>query len=111
MYYRYGGRGIKICQQWREDFKKFYDWSIENGWKEGLEIDRIDPDGDYEPSNCRYVTKAFNVRTNSQTKLNWSKVSFIRENKNTMTSRELADMYGVGTSAIRDVILNKTWRS
>lgn len=55
IYEYYGGRGIKICDEW-EDFKTFYDWSISNGWSEGLSIDRIDVNGNYEPSNCRWVS-------------------------------------------------------
>lgn len=52
----YGERGIAICTEWRNSFKAFYDWAISNGYREDLSIDRIDPDGDYTPSNCRWVT-------------------------------------------------------
>lgn len=57
-YNRYGGRGITVCDEWRNDFQAFYDWSMSHGYKEGLTIDRIDNDGNYEPSNCRWVTQA-----------------------------------------------------
>lgn len=55
-YHNYGGRGIKMCDTWLTDFSSFYRWCISNGYKKGLQIDRIDNDGDYEPSNCRFVT-------------------------------------------------------
>lgn len=55
-YYCYGGKGIKICDEWRNNFVPFYEWSMENGYTDELTIDRINSDGDYEPSNCRWVT-------------------------------------------------------
>lgn len=59
---RYGGRGIKVCDEWRNDFKKFYDWAILNGYREGLSIDRINNDGNYEPSNCQWISRSENAK-------------------------------------------------
>lgn len=53
----YGGRGITVCDEWKEDFEAFYDWAMANGYAENLTIDRINVDGNYEPSNCRWVTQ------------------------------------------------------
>lgn len=55
-YGRYGGRGIKICDEWLNDVTCFVEWAINNGWKKGLQIDRRNNDGNYEPDNCRFVT-------------------------------------------------------
>lgn len=66
-YKHYGGRGIKMCDEWRDDFVSFYNWSYQNGYAEGLQIDRIDTNGDYCPDNCRWVdkiTQANNTRRN-----------------------------------------------
>lgn len=59
-YKDWGGRGIIMCDEWKNDFKIFYDWSMKNGYEKGLQIDREDNDGNYEPSNCRYVTSKIN---------------------------------------------------
>lgn len=56
-YKYYGARGIKVCDEWIADFENFYNWSISNGYKENkhLSIDRIDVNGNYEPSNCKWI--------------------------------------------------------
>jgi len=53
-YSDYGGRGIKVCAEW-QDFLAYKDWALANGYNDDLTIDRIDVDGNYEPSNCRFV--------------------------------------------------------
>ena len=65
-YHRYGGRGIKVCDEWME-FDSFIQWALENGYSDGLTLDRVNNDGNYEPSNCRWVTRhdqAYNKSTN-----------------------------------------------
>lgn len=66
-YPRYGRRGITMCDEWKKDFMSFYNWSLNNGYKDNLSIDRIDNDGNYEPSNCRWsdnYIQANNKRNN-----------------------------------------------
>lgn len=66
-YKNYGGRGIKICDKWLQDPNEFIRWANNNGYKKGLSIDRINVNGNYEPSNCRWVSakkQANNRRSN-----------------------------------------------
>ena len=59
-YYR--DKGIIICDEWRQDFKRFKQWALGHGYADNLTIDRIDPDGNYEPKNCRWITREENSR-------------------------------------------------
>jgi len=68
-YPHYGGRGIDICEAW-ETFEPFLIWAIVAGYKEGLSIDRIDGTGNYEPENCRWLTRGENARLSERYKRN-----------------------------------------
>lgn len=61
-YPNYGGRGIKICDEWKTDYKAFFEWATTHGANKSLTIDRIDVNGDYEPSNCRWVGNQVQMR-------------------------------------------------
>lgn len=63
----YGARGIVVCQEWLDDFMNFYNWAMENGYQDNLTIDRIDVNGNYEPSNCRWVDQTTQVRNRRNT--------------------------------------------
>jgi hypothetical protein len=61
----YGGRGIKICDEWLSNSDNFVSWALENGYKCNLSIDRIDNNGNYEPSNCRWTEKDIQANNKS----------------------------------------------
>jgi len=63
-YSRYGGRGIEVCERWKDNFENFYN-DMHDSYFEGAELDRINNDGNYEPSNCRWVTHEENANNRS----------------------------------------------
>lgn len=68
-YQNYGGRGITVCKEWSMDnASAFISWAIKNGWREGLEIDRIDNNKGYSPENCRFVSRQQNCRNRRSNK-------------------------------------------
>lgn len=91
-YKRYGGRGIKVCNEWL-DIKNFAEWALSHGWKEGLTIDRIDNDGDYCPENCRWISVSENSRKKRTTKIDIATAQEIRTRINE-NWHDLAREYG-----------------
>lgn len=67
MYKYYGERNIKVCDDWNNDYVIFRNWAIENGYKEGLDLDRINNDGNYEPENCRFIIHKENLMNRRNT--------------------------------------------
>lgn len=63
----YGGRGITVCEEWKNSFTKFKEWAMQNGYKDNLTLDRIDVNGNYEPSNCRWVNFTYQIRNRRNT--------------------------------------------
>lgn len=61
-YHRYGGRGITVCDEWRDNFASFRNWALSHGYTDTLTIDRIDNDGNYCPENCQWLTQSENTK-------------------------------------------------
>jgi hypothetical protein len=89
-YKYYGGRGIRIHEPWLNESSVFFDWAISSGYRPGLSIDRVDVNGNYEPSNCRFVplaVQASNTRRNRflthhgkrMTVANWARAMGVRQ--------------------------------
>lgn len=79
----YGGRGISICDKWLNDPKEFIEWGLANGYRKGLDIDRINNDGEYSPENCRFVTRSINCVNKRKQKNNTSGCVGVRWHKKT----------------------------
>jgi hypothetical protein len=108
-YKDYGGRGVVMCDEWKNDFKVFYDWAIENGWSEGLEIDKdikatelgVEPLL-YSPARCQFVTGKINSRSRRNNTL-------ITVNGETAAIAEFAERYGVKAYNISQRIIKLGW--
>ena len=100
-YYRYGGRGIKMCPEWKNDYSVFKNWALANGYDDSLSIDRIDFDGDYTPENCRWAT-------HKEQQNNLSTNRHVRDCGEVFTVAQLSDLYDVPHHIILKR-LNKGW--
>jgi hypothetical protein len=106
-YHNYGGRGIMVCERWH-DYDSFYD-DVIGSWKKGLQLDRTNNDGNYEPSNFRWVTPVQNSRNSRATKLNEEKVLFIRRSK--LSNKELGGMFNIHPDTARQIRkYAKSWK-
>ncbi len=106
-YKNYGGRGIRVCDRWL-DFSKFY--ADMKDRPEGLSLERINNNGDYEPLNVCWATKEQQMQNNRNAKLTPKKVRKIRFLGKTKTLRQIAKMFGVGSTAIYKVLQARTLR-
>lgn len=99
-FHRYGGRGITVCTEWH-DPSVFIPWLIGMGWQRGLQIDRIDNDGGYSPSNCRVVHPSENSNNKSTNRL-----LVIRGER--LTISQASTRFGIGKTTIKER-LNRGW--
>lgn len=100
-YYRYGGRGIQVCDRWRNSFEEFLSDMGVKPFK-GAQIDRKDPNGNYEPSNCRWISSKENSRNkNNNLKIIWK--------KETKTLSEWSEILNINKNTLRNRIYSTQW--
>ncbi|MCQ2270959.1 MAG: hypothetical protein MJZ52_07020 [Bacteroidales bacterium] len=91
---QWGARGVTMCEEWKNDFKSFYDWAMSNGYSDDLTIDRIDNNGNYEPSNCRWTS----YKEQNQNKRN---VIILEYDGKSMSATAWAKELNIGHDTIR----------
>lgn len=114
-YKKYGAKGIRVCSDWMI-FSNFYGWAMATGWAPELTIDRIDPDGNYEPSNCQWLSMRENTinkrkytdRPTKNKKLTKETVMYIHEHPE-MSPTALARELGVNRRTVWNVRSGATW--
>lgn len=120
-YRYYMGKGIQVCDEWKNNFKNFYDWATSHGWQKGLTIDRKDSDGNYEPNNCEFVTKSENSKRmaknnptygkyNGNSILDEEKVAEIRRRLDLKhKGSDIARDFGIHRKTVYNIRDNKSW--
>lgn len=98
----YYSRGIKVCKEWQDDFKAFYDWAMANGYRKGLTLDRINNDGNYEPNNCRWTTRKEQQNNRRVNRL-------ITYKGRTQTLTQWAEEYGISANVLSGRLLKMGW--
>jgi len=101
-YPRYGERGIDVCCTWRDDFSAFREWAIENGYSEGLTLDRIDNDKGYSPENCRWATQKEQNRNRRDNRL-------VALNGEPKPIAEWAEIYGIKKATLHKRVVILGW--
>lgn len=101
-YSNYGERGITVCEEWKNNFKTFYDWATKTGYEKGLTIERIDVNGNYCPENCKWIPNPIQARNLRKTRL-------FTYNGETKDIRSWSEQYGVPYYVLRSRLVNYNW--
>lgn len=109
-YFNYGGRGVRVCYEWDNDFQPFYDWCIANGWQRGLFVDK-DIRGDgllYSPDTCSIVTRKVNNQARRSVKVTLLKAKEIRSSD--LSTQDLTQKYNISKNTVYDIKAGRTWK-
>lgn len=101
-YHLYGGKGIKVCDLWVNNFEEFYKWSMGNGYSDNLSIDRINSNKGYEPLNCRWATPTEQANNTNRNK-------YITYNGETKSYSQWAKTLGMNNSTLYDRLYRRGW--
>lgn len=111
----YGGKGVRVCEEWMKDFLPFYNWAVANGWQKGLQIDKdikakelgVEPLL-YSPERCQFVTPTINCRGKDNIKLNMDIANEIRVSS--LRRVDLSKKYNINVSTVDRIKQNKIWK-
>lgn len=109
-YKYYGARGITVCQDWADSFDAFRTWAETNGYEDSLQIDRINNDGNYEPSNCRFVSPSINARNKSNCVLSQEDVEAIRRDAcNGVPYKSIGKRFSISDCYVCKIVKQRIW--
>ena len=121
-YASYRGKGIKVCDEWLDNVLSFYHWAMNNGWRKGLSIDRIDPNGNYEPNNCQWISRSENsIKASYQNKKQGELITTSKLTADKVMAIKLllrlgfnilkiANFFDISKTAICSINMKKSWK-
>lgn len=106
----YGGKGVKLCDEW-SDYPPFKKWALNSGYLDDLQIDRIDNNKNYDPSNCQFITCVENIRKKDDTKLKPENVMLIKKilSGTDINDFNISTMFGVTAGCISSIRIGRSW--
>ena len=111
-YSYYGGRGIKVCKEWRDSPDEFFRWAEANGYSDDMDIDRINVNGDYEPSNCRFISHEVNSQLRRNARCTIEQASKVKDLLSAgLSTRETASLADVPYMTVWHIKSGNTWRN
>lgn len=107
----YGGRGITVCDEWKNDPASFMVWALTHGYAKGLDLDRIDNDGPYAPWNCQFISHAKNMRKKRQVLCDERMARAVKAAlARGQSSKAIAGAYGLTYTIVWQIKTGRTWK-